>query len=67
MKPNLILIKTMSWYLFHFAMVFLLGFIITSEWTVGVKLASAEMAFESVIYYAHEKMWHSIKGKTWKH
>jgi len=44
-------------------MVTLLGTIITSEWTVGVKLASAEMIFETFLYYWHEHLWVWIKEK----
>jgi len=64
MKNRLILLKTLSWYLFHFFMVTLLGTIITSEWTVGLKLASAEMIFETFLYYWHEHLWIWIKEKT---
>ena len=60
---KLVLAKTASWYLFHFCMVSLLGTIITSEWTVGVKLASAEMLFETGLYYWHEHLWIWIKEK----
>ena len=45
-----ILLKTISWYLFHFVMVTLLGTVITKEWTTGLKLASAEMLFETFLY-----------------
>ena len=65
MKKNLILLKTISWYLFHFCMVLLMGTIITSEWTVGIKLASAEMIFETGLYYWHEHLWNWIKEKIW--
>lgn len=58
-----ILAKTISWYLFHFCMVSLLGTIITKEWTVGIKLASAEMLFETFLYYWHEHLWIWIKEK----
>ena len=63
MKNKLILLKTISWYLFHFSMVSILGTIITSEWTVGLKLASAEMLFETALYYWHEHLWIWIKEK----
>jgi uncharacterized membrane protein len=43
-------------------MVSFLGFFITKEWTVGIKLASAEMAFETILYYIHEKGWHKIRS-----
>ena len=62
---KLILAKTLSWYFFHFIMVSLLGTIITSEWTIGVKIASAEMLFETFLFYFHEHMWVKIKEKLW--
>ena len=63
MKNNLILLKTISWYLFHFSMVSILGTIIASDWTVGLKLASAEMLFETALYYWHEHLWIWIKER----
>ena len=58
---NTALLKTVTWYFFHFAMVSLLGTLITSDWTTGVKLASAEMFVETILYYGHEKIWEKIK------
>ena len=49
--------KTISWYFFHFMMVSLLGTLITSEWTVGLKLASAELVMETIFYFGHETLW----------
>lgn len=63
MKNKLILLKTISWYLFHFSMVSILGTIIASDWTIGLKLASAEMLFETALYYWHEHLWIWIKGR----
>ena len=57
MKNKLVLLKTISWYLFHFVMVTILGTIITREWTTGAKLASAELVFETALYYWHEHLW----------
>jgi len=61
---KLILAKTGSWYAFHFLLVTLLGKIITTEWTTGMKLASAEMIFETFLFYTHESIWHKI-GTPW--
>ena len=58
-----VLAKTASWYIFHFAMVTTLGKLITSEWTTGLKLASAEMLFETFLYYWHEHLWITIRKK----
>jgi hypothetical protein len=44
-------------------MVSILGTIITSDLTVGLKLASAEMLFETALYYWHEHLWIWIKEK----
>ena len=57
------LVKTISWYIFHFLMVTLIGLVITSEWTTGVKLASAEMIFEGFLYYWHEHLWIFLKKR----
>ena len=65
MKQKLILAKTGSWYIFHFLMVSSLGKLITSEWSTGVKIASAEMIFETALFYLHENMWVKIKEKRW--
>lgn len=42
-------------------MVSFIGLLITSEWAVGIKLASAEMVFESFLYYWHEHLWNWIR------
>lgn len=63
MKNKVILLKTISWYLFHFCMVTFLGTFITNKWTIGLKLASAEMLFETFLYYWHEHLWNWIKDK----
>jgi uncharacterized membrane protein len=65
MSHKHILAKTGTWYIFHFAMVTILGKIITTKWTTGMKLASAEMIFESFLFYFHEHMWVKIKEKLW--
>lgn len=57
------LLKTLSWYFFHFIMVTILGKVITTEWTTGVKIASAEMIVESFLFYFHEILWIRIKKK----
>jgi uncharacterized membrane protein len=44
-------------------MVALLGTFITNEWTTGLKLASAEMLFETFLYYGHEHLWIRIRKK----
>lgn len=61
MKNKIILLKTLSWYFFHFVMVSLLGLLITSEWTTGVKLASAELIVEGALFYWHEHLWSWIR------
>ena len=58
------LIKTISWYFFHFAMVASLGTMITSDYTVGLKLASAELIFETILYFGHETIWEKVR-KAW--
>ena len=63
MKNKQVLAKTISWYIFHFLMVSLLGKIITADWTIGVKIASAEMVVESFLFYLHEHLWVRIKNK----
>ena len=61
MKKKIALLKTITWYFFHFIMVSFIGLLITSEWAVGIKLASAEMVFESFLYYWHEHLWNWIR------
>jgi uncharacterized membrane protein len=45
-------------------MVTLLGTIITSDYTVGLKLASAELIFETILYFGHETIWEKVR-KAW--
>ena len=57
------LYKTITWYFFHFIMVSTLGTVITGKTDVGVKIASAELLFETVLFYTHEKLWQRLKEK----
>ena len=57
MKHKLILAKTASWYVLHFILVSLLATFITHDWSIGVTLASAELVFETLLYYWHEHLW----------
>ena len=61
---GMVLAKTASWYLFHFSMVTTIGTLITSEVSTGLKLASAEMLFETFLYYWHEHLWIWIKDRV---
>lgn len=51
------LIKTVSWHSVHIVMVGLVAFIVTKRLDLAAIIASAELVWESVLYFAHERAW----------
>lgn len=51
------LIKTISWQLVHMTMVAGTILILTGEWEIAGIAAIAELFWESVLYFAHERAW----------
>lgn len=49
--------KTLSFASLHFAVAFLLGWLLTGNWMVGGALALIEPALNSVVFHFHEKFW----------
>lgn len=58
------IIKTISWYTVHFIMVSGIATWITGEAHVGVTIASAELVFETILYFGHETIWEKVR-KSW--
>ena len=55
------LAKTGTWYVIHFLMVFTIGTVITKDFSIGATLASAELIFESILFFVHEHFWSKVK------
>ena len=55
------LAKTGTWYGVHFLMVLSIGTVITKDFSLGATIASAELIFESVLFYVHEHLWSKVK------
>jgi uncharacterized membrane protein len=53
--------KSVSWHLLHITMVAVIAYIVTGSVQIAAILASAELIWESVAYYAHERVWARIK------
>ena len=58
------LIKTISWYIIHFIMVSGIATWISGNHKVGFAIASAELIFETILYFGHETIWEKIR-KSW--
>lgn len=53
--------KSVSWHLLHITMVAVIAYIVTGSVQIAAILASVELIWESVAYYAHERVWARIK------
>jgi uncharacterized membrane protein len=53
--------KSISWHILHITMVAIIAYIITGSVQIAAILASAELLWESIAYYTHERVWARIK------
>lgn len=51
------LFKTITWYASHIIMATSVAFIITKDFKVAATIASAEIVWESFLFFAHERAW----------
>lgn len=58
------LYKTLSWHLLHMFMVALVALIVTGSFKLAAILASAELVWESVAYFVHERAWAKFGSKV---
>ena len=54
------LVKTLSWQLVHMVLVYGTIYLLTSKWEIASIAAVAEVVWESVAYYLHERLWSRI-------
>lgn len=57
------LAKTISWHLLHFVMAGLIALLITHRIDFAAMIASAELIWESITFFAHERVWARIGKK----
>ena len=55
------ILKTLSWRIVGTLDTMLLGWIITGDPTVGLKIGALELVTKFVLYYFHERIW--LKNK----
>ena len=55
--------KAVSWHSMHILMVSSIGFVVTGSVKLAAILVSAEMFFESFLYFTHERVWARVKVK----
>jgi uncharacterized membrane protein len=65
MKNKIILIKTISWEVFHFLVLAGIIYIFTGEWEYAGFGALFYIGVEALGYYVHERVWAWIKEKSW--
>jgi uncharacterized membrane protein len=56
--------KTVSWYIFHNAMMFTITYLLTGSWELGLTIALLQTLGEAVLYYLHERIWTRVKPKS---
>jgi uncharacterized membrane protein len=54
-------LKTISWHVLHFVMAGLIAFLITHRIDFAALIASAELIWESIIFFLHERLWAGIR------
>lgn len=57
--------KSLSWHALHMLMVGITALVVTGSIKIAAILASAELVWESVAYFAHERAW-AVFGKEVK-
>lgn len=55
--PKKSLFKTITWYASHIVMATAVAFIITKDIKIAATIASAEIVWESFLFFAHERAW----------
>ena len=60
------ILKTLSWRIVGTLDTMLLGWIITGDPTVGLKIGALELVTKFVLYYFHERIWLKNKYGTKK-
>jgi uncharacterized membrane protein len=51
------LFKTITWYGSHIIMATAVAFAITKDFKIAATIASAEIVWESFLFFAHERAW----------
>jgi uncharacterized membrane protein len=51
------LLKTLTWYASHIIMATSVAFLVTNSLKVAATIASAEIVWESALFFAHERAW----------
>jgi uncharacterized membrane protein len=49
--------KTITWYISHLTVATSVAFIVTKSIRISAILASAEIAWEAILFYSHERAW----------
>ena len=60
------ILKTLSWRIVGTLDTMFLGWIITGDPTVGLKIGALELVTKFVLYYLHERVWIKFKFGTKK-
>jgi len=60
------ILKTLSWRIVGTLDTMLLGWVITGDPTVGLKIGALELVTKFVLYYFHERIWLKSKYGTKK-
>lgn len=60
------ILKTLSWRIVGTLDTMFLGWVITGDLTVGLKIGALELVTKFVLYYFHERIWSKSKFGTKK-
>ena len=54
------LVKTISWRLTGSGATFLIAFLVSGNWAVGGTIAIIQLVTNTILYYAHERIWNKF-------
>ena len=57
------ILKTITWRIIGTVDTMLLGWVVTGDPMVGLKVGGLELFTKMILYYFHERVWTSIKRK----
>jgi len=64
MKPELShkrhILKTITWRIIGTIDTIILGWVISSDPTIGLSVGGAELVTKMILYYVHERAWYKI-------
>ena len=56
------ILKTISWRIIGTIDTFLLSWLITGSWKIGLSIGGVEVVTKMILYYLHERVWYKFSN-----